>query len=84
MASTSFESVLSQARALTPSERARLIGALAQELAQPTVSNEQRRALVRAVRGKYAHLKTSVDQFLAGKREDVELEERRYEERHRH
>jgi hypothetical protein len=83
MASTTFESVLSQARALTPSERARLIGMLAQDLAQPTVTNEQRRVLVRAVRGKYAHVKTSVDDFLARKREEVELEERRYEERHR-
>lgn len=44
---------------------------------------EKQRAAVRAVRGKYAHVKTSVDEFLARKREEVELEEHRYRERHR-
>jgi hypothetical protein len=44
---------------------------------------EDQQAAIRAVRGKYAHVRTSVDEFLTGKREEVELEEQRYQERHR-
>lgn len=83
-----FESVLTQAQQLAPLERARLIGALAQALAEPVASPpppltlEERRARVEAIRGKYAHLNTSVDEFLARKHEDTEREEARYLARH--
>jgi len=43
---------------------------------------EERRARAYALAGKYAHTHTSVDAFLASKREDVELEEERYRRRH--
>ncbi len=61
---------------------------LAQALAQPAarapppLTVEERRARVEAVRGKYAHLNTSVDEFLARKHEDTEREEARYLARH--
>lgn len=89
MTAITFETVLTQAQQLAPSERARLIGALAQELAQQPVTTtpqpvsvEERRARVEAIRGKYAHLNTSVDEFLARKHEDTEREEARYLARH--
>lgn len=88
MTGVTFESVLTQAQQLAPSERARLIGVLAQALAQPVMSTppalsaEERRARVEAVRGKYAHLNTSVDEFLARKHEDTEREEALYLARH--
>lgn len=89
MTAITFESVLTQAQQLAPSERARLIGALAQDLVQepvttppPPLSVEERRARVEALRGKYAHINTSVDEFLARKHEDTEREEARYLARH--
>lgn len=86
MTPVTFESVLAQAQMLAPSERARLIGALAQQLVQPAtappISLEERQVRVRALRGKYAHVNTSVDEFLARKHEDIEREEARYLARH--
>lgn len=88
MTATTFESVLTQARQLPPSERAQLIGALAQRLAQPEtippqpLSAEERRARVEAIRGKFAPINSSVDEFLARKHEDTEREEARYLARH--
>ena len=88
MASVTFETVLTQAQQLAPSERARLIGVLAQELAQPMTARpekltlKERRARIQAFRGKYRGSLSSVDEFLAAKREEVELEEARYSARH--
>lgn len=88
MTAISFESVLTQAQQLAPIERARLIGMLAQELAEPAkatvkmISDEERSAKVKALRGKYAHINTSVDEFLGRKHEDTEREEARYLARH--
>ena len=88
MSAISFESVFTQAQRLPPSERAQLIGALAEGLAQPTISHaaeislEERRARINAFRGKYRDSLSSVDEFLAAKREEVELEEARYLARH--
>lgn len=88
MTAVTFESLLTQAQQLAPSERARLIGALAQTLAEPSasappaLSAEERRARVEAFRGKYRGSLSSVDEFLAAKHEEVELEEARYLARH--
>ncbi|HMV49615.1 MAG TPA: hypothetical protein PLD20_08415 [Blastocatellia bacterium] len=84
MAVISFETVLTQAEQLPPQQRAQLIGVLAQSLAQPAatqsekISLEERRARIRAFRGKYRGSLSSVDDFLAANREEVELEEARY------
>lgn len=51
------------------------------EVPGPSAAEEQR-ARVRAIRGVLAHTHTSVDEFLARKREEVELEEERYRSRH--
>jgi hypothetical protein len=86
MAAVTFESVYSQAQTLTPSERAQLIGALANQLAQPAPARQQtqteRTAALNEICGKYAHVKTSVDEFLARKQEEIELEEARFLVRH--
>ncbi len=88
MTAITFESVFAQARQLTPNERARLIEELAQELmpqasAVPEqLSAQERRARIRAFRGKYRGSVSSVDEFLANKRQEVELEEARYHARH--
>lgn len=88
MIAITFEDVLTQAQQLSPNERAQLIGVLAQDLARPTValpkqdSLEERRARINAFRGKYRDSLSSVDEFLAAKREEVELEEARYLARH--
>lgn len=84
MSVISFEMVLTQAEQLPPQQRAQLIGVLAQSLARPAVAQsekvslEERRARIRAFRGKYRGSLSSVDDFLAAKREEVELEEARY------
>lgn len=88
MSAITFETVLVQAQQLSPNERAQLIGVLAQDLVrlvpnlQNKVSHEERHARVEALRGKYAHINTSVDEFLARKHEDTEREEARYLARH--
>lgn len=88
MTAITFESVFAQARQLAPGERAQLIGALAKDLAQfdrtpfEKISLEERRALIREFRGKYRGSLSSVDEFLAAKHEEVELEEARYLARH--
>lgn len=88
MTGITFESVFQQAQQLPPNERARLIEELAQELPVTPVaplenlSLEERHARIRAFRGKYRGDLSSVDEFLANKRLEVELEEARYLARH--
>ena len=81
-----FESVLSQAEHLSPPQRAELISVLVQGLVRSATPKPQtqaeRKAALDAVCGKYADVPTSVDEFLARKREEVELEEARYRARH--
>ncbi|MBO0799692.1 MAG: hypothetical protein J2P31_12800 [Blastocatellia bacterium] len=45
-------------------------------------TEDERIALLNKICGKYAHVMTSVDDFLARKREEVELEEARYKSHH--
>ena len=81
-----YEQVLNQAMALPMLERLRLISALASQLTPPEIAplqtQAERTALLDEICGKYAHINTSVDDFLARKREEVELEESRYRARH--
>ncbi len=52
------------------------------ESTAPPMTEEERRAKAHANLGILAHTHTSVDQFHAHKREEVELEEERYRRRH--
>lgn len=80
MTTVTFESVLAQAQTLAPSELARLIGALANQLVEPTRNGPQtqteRSAAFDEICGKYADLLPSTEQFLADKRADLARENR--------
>jgi len=86
MTAITFESVLAQAESLPLPQRIRLIDALRQNLDQQTLFGNQpraeRKAILDEVCGKYADVQTSVNDFLARKREEVEREEARYLKRH--
>lgn len=81
-----YEQVLIQAMALPATERLRLISALANQLTQPEIkmpkTEDERIALLNKICGKYAHVMTSVDDFLARKHEEIKLEEARYKSHH--
>lgn len=86
MSAITFESVLEQAESLPVPQRIRLIDALRQSLEQQalfrTQASSDSKTIFDEVCGKYAYVQTSVDDFLARKREEVELEETRYLARH--
>jgi hypothetical protein len=70
--STEVQQILTAVRALSSKERQELAMALEQEaLVSPAESNQN---LVLAVRGKYAHVPTSSDAFMARKHEDLASE----------
>jgi len=70
MMSTEVQQILMAVRALSPEERRELATAL-DALSSPAPPN---RDLVLSVRGKYAHVPTSSDAFMARKREDLAME----------
>ena len=61
--------IIETVRTLSETEREELLAALGVQ--KPT---DQRAALVREIRGKYRHVATSVDDFLARKAEDTARE----------
>ena len=70
--STEVQQILTAVRALSSQKRQELAMALEQEaLVSPAESNKN---LVLAVRGKYAHVPTSSDAFMARKHEDLASE----------
>jgi hypothetical protein len=79
--SHSVESLFQQAQTLPWSQRQELAIRLFEqpntEAARPEMQSE-RSAALDDICGKYAHVNTSVDDFLARKREEIDLEERRY------
>ena len=54
---------------------ARLLENKANDVDARTETIEERAELVRSIRGKYAHVPTSVDEFIKRKQEDIALEE---------
>ncbi|MGA2771152.1 MAG: hypothetical protein ABSG26_10090 [Bryobacteraceae bacterium] len=70
--STEVQQILTAVRVLSSKERRELAMALEQEtLVSPVQPNLD---LILAVRGKYAHVPTSSDAFMARKREDLASE----------
>jgi hypothetical protein len=70
--STEVQQILTAVRALTSKERQELAIAIEQEaLVSPVEPNLD---LILAVRGKYAHVPTSSDAFMARKHEDLASE----------
>jgi hypothetical protein len=68
--SSEVQQILNAVRALSPEERRELAIAL-DALASPAQPNKD---LILAVCGKYAHVPTSSDAFMARKHEDLALE----------
>ncbi len=70
-----FETILTQAKSLPPNEREKLI----ESLKQINKENKtyKKRDKIRAFRGKYSHILPSTEEFLAAKREDAKLEEKK-------
>lgn len=77
--SATLDKIIEEIRALPPEEQRRLLEILEQERRG---SERARRAeLARQVRGKYAHLLTGSEEFIALKRKETELEESRFGDR---
>jgi len=72
--SSTLEKIFEEVRALPPEEQHQLMEMLERE----THNSEQSRraALSRSIRGKYAHLGVSSDDFAAHKAEEIALEDR--------
>ena len=75
---SAVEQVLTQVRALSPAEQQQLREALLRET-PIAIEQAERRAKIRAFRGKYQHLFSSTEELMARKREEIALEERRYQ-----
>jgi hypothetical protein len=71
--------IVEEFRALPPEEQRQLLEMLEQE----TGSSERakRVALARTIRGKYAHLMTSSEDFITHKRDETKLEDSKFEDR---
>ena len=66
------QQVLEMVRSLTTEQRKELLRTLEQEICESDVQPTANR--LDSIRGKFAHLPGSVDEFLARKREDTERE----------
>lgn len=76
--SATLELVLEQAKTLTESERAKLVEALTHPNVQKNGSSQSRLEKIRALRGRYRGMLPSTEEFMAEKRQEVELEERKW------
>ncbi len=72
--STTLDRIIEEVRALPPDEQKVLREMLDKE--SRTAEQSRRLALSRTIRGKYAHLNTSSDDFAAQKAEEIALEDR--------
>ena len=78
---STIETLLQEARLLPQFEQLILAALLIQQAQSVVPTIEQRRAAFRHVRGKFKHLLPTVNEFMAEKRAELELEERKVEER---
>ena len=66
--STTLDRIIEEVRALTPDEQQQL---------REMLEREARTAELRRIRGKYAHVRISSDEFAQLKQEETKLEDRR-------
>ncbi len=66
--------IVEEFRALEPEEQGRVLERLEQEK-----RSSERAALARSISGKYAHVRTSSEDFIAQKREETRREDSRLE-----
>lgn len=74
--SATLDRIVEEFRTLEPEEQGQLLERLEQEK-----RSSERAALARSVRGKYAHVRTSSEDFIALKREETRREDSRLEGR---
>lgn len=74
MASSTLEKLLAAARALSPEEQRQLREALDREVRAS--EQAERDKLANNIRGKYAHVLTSSEEFATRKADEVALEDR--------
>jgi hypothetical protein len=76
MSNVTLEKIIEEVKALSPEEQSQLremLNAEANATKQP-----ERARLVKSIRGKYAHVQTSSEDFIRRKQEEIELENRRW------
>ena len=76
--SATLELVLEQVKTLSESERAKLVEVLTHPNVRKNGSAESRRAKIRAFQERFRGMLGSTEEFMAEKREEVELEERKW------
>ena len=78
--SPEFKRILEEAKKLPEKEREQLMDALNALPPDPLdpIDEAKRRAAVERAHGRFAHLPGSVDEFLARKQEDIDLEDRKF------
>lgn len=74
--SATLDKIVEEFRALEPEEQGQLL-----EMLEREKRSSERAALARSIRGKYAHLRTSSEDFIAEKREETMREDARHEGR---
>lgn len=72
--SATLNKIVEEFRALEPEEQSRLL-----EMLEREKRSSERTALARSIRGKYAHVRTSSEDFIAQKREETRREDSRLE-----
>jgi hypothetical protein len=75
------ERLFQEARTLPLAEQAHLVTLLAQTVQAAVEAEEARRQTIRRIKGSMAGLLPSTEQLQAEKRAELELEERKYQER---
>lgn len=76
--SPTFELVLEQAKTLNESEKAELVRVLSRPVTTRNGTTESRRAKIRAFQERFRGILPSTEEFMAEKRKEVELEERKW------
>lgn len=76
--SATLELVLEQVKTLTESERSELIDVLRNPHVGKNGTVESRRAKIKAFQERFRGMLGSTEEFMAEKREEVELEERKW------
>jgi hypothetical protein len=71
--SATLDKFVEEFRSLEPEEQGRLLEMLKREK-----RNSEREALARSIMGKYAHLPTGSEEFIALKRQEIELEDSKF------
>lgn len=72
--SATLERMIEEFRTLEPEEQGQLL-----EMLEREKRSSERAALARSIRGKYAHIPTSSEDFIAQKREETRREDAKFE-----